>query len=69
MKIVSGKKLLNILKSKGWVVVKIEASHHKLSHPDEDFTVVVPVHSNRDLKVGLLKRIMKDTGLDEKDLS
>ena len=30
--------------------------------------VVVPVHRNRDLAVGLQARLMKDTGITEDDL-
>ncbi len=68
MKVISGKKLLSILKSQGWIEVKIEGSHDKLHNVDKDMTVVVPVHGNRDLKTGLLSSLMKSTGLSDKDL-
>lgn len=66
MKVVSGRELVRILKARGWGVDRIRGSHYALSR--ETRKVVVPVHGNRDLRIGLQARLMKDTGITEADL-
>lgn len=53
MKTVSGKDLVRILQSKGWVLKRINGSHHIFSHPGKTEIISVPVHKNEDLKKGL----------------
>jgi len=68
MKSVSGKKLCQILDSRGWSLVRISGSHYiysKANHP----TISIPVHGNKDLRIGTLKGLLKATGLNENDLS
>jgi Predicted periplasmic or secreted lipoprotein len=52
--------LLKLLKKNGWNVVRIHGSHHVLQKDGK--TTVVPIHG-RDIPVGLLKSIMRETGL------
>ena len=66
MKVVSGRELVRILKARGWVVDRIRGSHYALSC--ETRKVVVPVHGNRDLRIGLQAQLMKDAGITEADL-
>lgn len=54
------KDLLQILKKNGWNLVRINGSHHVLQKGGK--TVVVPLHG-KDVPVGLLNRILKETGL------
>lgn len=54
--------LIKLLEKNGWELVKIKGSHHKFKHPDFSNSVVVP-HPKKDLKVGLVKRLLKDAGL------
>lgn len=54
------KDLLKLLKQNGWSVVRIKGSHHILQK--EGKTTVVPVHG-KDVPTGLLKTILKETGL------
>jgi predicted RNA binding protein YcfA (HicA-like mRNA interferase family) len=56
----SGKKIVKILKKKGWVVKSQRGSHVKLVKDDK--TTEVPVHGNHDLGKGLIKAIEKQTG-------
>jgi predicted RNA binding protein YcfA (HicA-like mRNA interferase family) len=55
--VLNGKKLLQILNRMGFVVVRINGSHHRLKHPDGRATVV-PIHANKDLPKGLLRSII-----------
>jgi len=65
--VISGKELINILRSQGFIVVRINGSHHRLKHTDGRVTTV-PVHKNEDLPKGLLRKIISDDlgwGLEE----
>lgn len=66
MKSISGKKLAQILEKKGWILVKTNGSHFK--YQKDQNSVSVPIHGNRDLPIGTLKALMRDTGLTENDL-
>jgi predicted RNA binding protein YcfA (HicA-like mRNA interferase family) len=55
----TGKKVISILKKLGFAVIRIKGSHHYLQHEDGRATVV-PVHSNEDIGIGLLLKILKD---------
>ena len=57
--ILSGKKLLQLLKAIGFEIVRIKGSHHRMKHPDGRATVI-PVHSNLDLPKGLLRSIIRE---------
>jgi predicted RNA binding protein YcfA (HicA-like mRNA interferase family) len=51
-----------ILESLGFAVIRIRGSHHTLRRTvdGEQQTVVVPVHTNKILGPGLLKRLYRD---------
>ena len=68
MKAVSGKKMVTILEKRGWELDRITGSHHILKKSGIDKAIVVPVHGNRALKIGLQRAIMKIAGLGESDL-
>jgi len=68
MKSISGKDLCRILESKGWVLKNIKGSHYVYMKQGRKERISVPVHGNKDLKVGLLKAIMKIAEIKEEDL-
>ena len=68
MKSVSGKSFCKILEQHGWRLVRIRGSHHIYEKDGVETIAVVPVHANRDLRLGTLKTLLKDTGLNEQDL-
>ena len=43
----------------GFIVVRINGSHHRLKHPDGRVTTI-PVHRNIDLPKGLMRAIIKE---------
>jgi predicted RNA binding protein YcfA (HicA-like mRNA interferase family) len=57
--VVSGKALLKFLEAIGFVIVRVNGSHHRLKHPDSRVTTV-PVHKNQDLPKGLLRKIIRE---------
>jgi predicted RNA binding protein YcfA (HicA-like mRNA interferase family) len=57
----TGKELIRLLQQQGWILDRIQGSHHILVR--EDKTLSVPVHGNSDLKKGTLNALMKQGGL------
>lgn len=55
-----GKELVKLLKKEGWVLERVNGSHHIMEK--DGLPVSVPVH-NTDIQKGLLHAIMKKTGL------
>ena len=50
------------MKRAGFTILRIKGSHHVLGHEDSRRTVV-PVHQGKDIKHGLLRKIIDDAGL------
>lgn len=57
----SGKQLIKLLQEKGWLIDRVEGSHHILVKGNK--TLSVPVHGSKDLGKGLLHALMKLGGL------
>jgi predicted RNA binding protein YcfA (HicA-like mRNA interferase family) len=57
----NGKKVIKILENEGWEVLRVNGSHFRLGKGS--LRVTVPVHGHRDLGIGLLKAIEKQTGV------
>ncbi len=57
--VISGEAFLKFLQAVGFVVIRINGSHHRLKHPDGRVTTV-PVHKNQDLPKGLLRKIIRE---------
>ncbi|ATG90528.1 type II toxin-antitoxin system HicA family toxin [Methylomonas koyamae] len=59
----NGKQVIAILKAEGWQLARIEGSHHIMEKPGFPRAVPVPVHGSKDIGIGLLKAIEKQTGV------
>ena len=57
--VISGKSFLKFLQSIGFVVVRINGSHHRLKNSDGRVTTV-PLHKNKELPKGLLRKIIRE---------
>lgn len=68
MKAVSGKELAKVLERNGWVLLRIQGSHHIFGKTGSDVRLSVPIHKNHSLKAGLLRHLLKQAGLGESDL-
>lgn len=68
MKAISGKYFCKILESHGWFLARINGSHHIYVNKDFNSKLSVPVHGNEDLKIGILKQLLKTACLTESDL-
>jgi len=68
MKSISGRVFAKALERKGWVLLRVQGSHHIYGKAGNDARISIPIHRNQMLKTGLLRHLMKIAGLDEKDL-
>ncbi len=57
--VISGKDFIKLLESLGFIVIRINGSHHRLKHADGRITTV-PVHKNDSLPKGLLRKILRE---------
>ncbi len=58
-----GKQILARLRKEGWILARIEGSHHIMEKEGVLRGVPVPVHGTKDMGIGLLKAIEKQTGV------
>ena len=56
---ISGKELIKRLQKLGFVVDRINGSHHRMRHADGRVTSI-PLHGNKDLPKGLLYKIIRE---------
>ena len=68
MKQVSGKQLAKVVAQHGWSLARIKGSHYVFAMEGHRERLVILIHGNQPLKIGLLRSLMKVAGLEEKDL-
>jgi predicted RNA binding protein YcfA (HicA-like mRNA interferase family) len=68
MKQVSGKELARILQKRGWVFVRSKGSHYIFTKDGRQERIVITIHGNYPLKIGLLRSLMKIAELEERDV-
>jgi len=59
---INATKLIKILNKQGFVLIRQSGSHARLEHPDGRKTSI-PVHSGENVRVGLLRKILRDTNI------
>ncbi|MEI8123139.1 MAG: type II toxin-antitoxin system HicA family toxin [bacterium] len=68
MKQVTGKALARAVQDFGWSCVRIKGSHHVFTKDGRLEHIVIPIHGNKPLKIGLLRSLMKIASLTEDDI-
>ena len=63
----TSKKLVKLLRKKGFVFDRASGSHQIYMLPDRSKRVIVPMH-NKDLPKGTLISIIKQAGIDKSEL-
>lgn len=63
----SSKKVIKIIKADGWYKVSCVGSHYQFKHDFKKGRVTVP-HPKRKLPVGTVKNILKQAGIDLKEI-
>jgi len=68
MKAVTGKRMAKLAEQKGWSLARINGSHHVYTKEGRIERVVIPIHANRTLKIGLQRVLMKIIPASEGEL-
>lgn len=68
MKAVTGKRLAKLAAQKGWILARINGSHHVCTKEGRIERVVIPIHGNQSLKIGLQRSLMKIIPVTEDEL-
>jgi predicted RNA binding protein YcfA (HicA-like mRNA interferase family) len=68
MKAVSGKRFAKLAEEKGWSLSRITGSHHVYTKEGRIERVVIPIHGNQSLKIGLQRALMKIIPILEAEL-
>ena len=68
MRPLSAKAFIKILERHGWILRRINGSHHIYGKEGSVVRISVPVHRNRPLKIGLQTHLAKLAGIAEQDL-
>jgi len=63
---INSKELIKILEKQGFTQVHQKGSHVRMVHADGRKTTV-PVHSGEKVGVGLLRKILRDSGISRSD--
>lgn len=59
---ISGRDAIKTFEKLGFQTVRSKGSHFVLSKPGYKYNLTVPVHGNRPLKPGTLRRLIRDSG-------
>jgi predicted RNA binding protein YcfA (HicA-like mRNA interferase family) len=55
---ITGQQMVRFLRHEGFQLLRVRGSHHFLTK--ESLRTSVPVHGNRELKIGTLRAILRD---------
>lgn len=64
----SPKHLIKLLERHGFFFKRAKGSHQIFYNPISNSIVVVPVHGNKDIKTATFLAILKQTGIDKKEI-
>ena len=60
----SSAELIKIIKTAGWIEVRIKGSHHHFHHPEKPGIVTI-IHPEKDVPVGTANNILRQAGLKQ----
>lgn len=60
--------LIKLLKQNGYILKRSKGSHQLFYNSATNKTVIVPFHGGRDMKKGTFLAILKQAGIDAKDV-
>ena len=63
MKKYTSRELINIVKNDGWMLARVEGSHHIFKHEVKKGIVTIP-HPRKDIPVKTIKSILTQAGIN-----
>jgi len=67
--VISGEAAVKAFARAGFELDRIRGSHHILKKPGHRYHLSIPVHKDRALGPGLLRRFIRDAGLTEEEFT
>jgi predicted RNA binding protein YcfA (HicA-like mRNA interferase family) len=64
--LVSPKKLMKILSTRGFQIIRQRSSHVQMKDSDGRL-VTIPIHSGRDVSIGVLMKILRDAEISREE--
>ena len=64
---ISGKRIVKILYLAGFDLIRIKGSHHFFKNRESGDVTTVPIHSNEDLGIRMLKSILRDVKMSRNE--
>jgi len=68
MRSLSGRDFARLVERRGWGLLRVSGSHHIYGKPGSIVRLSIPIHSNRPLKIGLLRHLAKLAEITDDDL-
>lgn len=68
MKAVTGRRMAKLAEEKGWTLARVSGSHHIYTMEGRVERVVIPIHGNKTLKIGLQRSLMRLIPASEHEL-
>lgn len=59
----NSREFIAMVETDGWYRVRVNGSHHHFKHPTKPGLLTVP-HPKKDFKIGTLKSMLKQAGLE-----
>jgi len=68
MRSVSGRDFARMIERRGWVLLRVNGSHHIYGKVDNPSRISLPIHGSTPLKAGLLRHLAKLAEIPEDEL-
>jgi len=67
LRVLSGREVCKILNRHGFVEVRRRGSHVVMQKSSEESTITVPIPEHKERKLGTLRSILRQSGIDRKE--
>jgi predicted RNA binding protein YcfA (HicA-like mRNA interferase family) len=67
MKSLSGREFARVIERRGWTLLRVSGSHHIYGKAGSAVRLSIPIHGNKPLKTGLLRRLAKLAEISDDD--
>jgi predicted RNA binding protein YcfA (HicA-like mRNA interferase family) len=67
MKSMTGRELARLVERHGWSLRRVAGSHHIYGKAGSIVRLSIPIHGSKPLKVGLLRYLLKSSGIPESE--
>jgi predicted RNA binding protein YcfA (HicA-like mRNA interferase family) len=68
MKSVSGRDFARMVERHGWILLRINGSHHIYGKAGSTVRLSIPIHGSKPLKIGLLRHLAKLADITDENI-